>query len=286
MALRCGTHSGSFHADDVLAFGLIRTFEDPDAVVVRTRDLEVLDTCDVVFDVGGIYDPERGRFDHHQNEYQGPLSSAGMVLEWLEGRARIEPELALRLRRELVDYVDAVDNGRHSPDGRIPCFTSIVGTMNNELDDGSGHDERYAEAADIATRYLRGIAAGHRADAAARETVRQAMEEAAAAGRRTIYLDAYVPWKPAYFDLGGRDHPTDFVMFPAEDSWRVIAIPPELGSFAKKVPFPESWAGLSDAELEAATGVEGSRFCHKNRFIAVFETREGALEAMARAGLG
>ena len=56
MALRCGTHSGSFHADDVLAFGLIRTFEDPDGLVVRTRDLEVLDTCDVLFDVADRYD--------------------------------------------------------------------------------------------------------------------------------------------------------------------------------------------------------------------------------------
>jgi uncharacterized UPF0160 family protein len=286
MVLRCGTHSGSFHADDVLAFGLIRAFEDPAAIVVRTREADALEACDVVFDVGGVYDPERGRFDHHQNEYQGPLSSAGMVLAWLESRDRIEPELADRLRRELVDYVDAVDNGRHSPDGRIPCFTSIIGTMNNELDDGNGHDERYAEAADIATRYLRGIAAGHRADAAARATVRAAMEDAVARGSRTIHLDGYVPWKPAYFDLGGRDHPTDFVMFPAEDSWRIIAIPPELGSFAKKVPFPESWAGLTDAELEAATGVQGARFCHKNRFIAVFATREAAEEAMQRAGLG
>jgi len=286
MVLRCGTHSGSFHADDVLAFGLIRAFEDPAAIVVRTREADALEACDVVFDVGGVYDPERGRFDHHQNEYQGPLSSAGMVLAWLESRDRIEPELADRLSRELVDYVDAVDNGRHSPDGRIPCFTSIIGTMNNELDDGNGHDERYAEAADIATRYLRGIAAGHRADAAARATVRAAMEDAVARGSRTIHLDGYVPWKPAYFDLGGRDHPTDFVMFPAEDSWRIIAIPPELGSFAKKVPFPESWAGLTDAELEAATGVQGARFCHKNRFIAVFATREAAEEAMQRAGLG
>lgn len=37
-----------------------------DAEVVRTRDPERLAECDVVVDVGGEYDPERHRYDHHQ----------------------------------------------------------------------------------------------------------------------------------------------------------------------------------------------------------------------------
>ncbi len=35
-------------------------------VIFRTRDQKILDTCDVVVDVGGVYDPERHRYDHHQ----------------------------------------------------------------------------------------------------------------------------------------------------------------------------------------------------------------------------
>lgn len=34
--------------------------------MVRTRDPERLAECDVVVDVGGEYDPERHRYDHHQ----------------------------------------------------------------------------------------------------------------------------------------------------------------------------------------------------------------------------
>ena len=102
MPLLCGTHSGSFHADDVLALALIRAFEDPDAQVIRSRDQDALDRCDVVFDVGGVFDPAGGRFDHHQNDYEGPLSSAGMVLAWLETNGSVEPELAARLRREAL----------------------------------------------------------------------------------------------------------------------------------------------------------------------------------------
>lgn len=53
----------------------------------------MLDTLDAMVDVGGVYDPSRDRFDHHQkgfNEVFGhglfttKLSSAGLVykVEW------------------------------------------------------------------------------------------------------------------------------------------------------------------------------------------------------------
>ena len=34
--------------------------------VVRTRDERELDKCDIVLDVGGVYDPRFHRYDHHQ----------------------------------------------------------------------------------------------------------------------------------------------------------------------------------------------------------------------------
>jgi len=37
-----------------------------DATITRTRDYAVLDTMDVVVDVGGVYDPAKDRYDHHQ----------------------------------------------------------------------------------------------------------------------------------------------------------------------------------------------------------------------------
>ncbi len=286
MPILCGTHSGGFHADDVLALALIREFRDRDAVVVRTRDLAVLARCDVVFDVGGEFDPARGRFDHHQVEYRGALSSAGMVLDWLSAEGRVEPKLAARLRAELVDWVDAVDNGKRTPERGIPCFTTIVGNFNDDTDDGHDLDARYRDAVAFAQRYVRGIRAGHEREARARELVMEAMEAAVAAKRRTLFLDEYLPWKGTYFEHGGADHPTDFVLMPVEDSWRIIGVPPEPGSFAQKVPLPAAWAGLVDDELSAVVGVPGARFCHKNRFVAVFATREAALSAMRRWELG
>jgi uncharacterized UPF0160 family protein len=33
---------------------------------LRTRDPKILDQCDTVVDVGGVFNAEQRRFDHHQ----------------------------------------------------------------------------------------------------------------------------------------------------------------------------------------------------------------------------
>lgn len=282
MGCTVATHNGGFHADDVLAFALIRQFHDADARLVRTRDPDLLAQADLVVDVGGELDPSRGRFDHHQNAYTGERSSAGLVLDWLEAQGQVTPGLAQVLRHELVDYVDAVDNGRRTPERGVPCFTSLVGSYNEiEPADGDPHGPFLAAAA-MARDVLEGVQKGFARTEAARVEVVAEMEQAPREGRAVLCFDRYLPWKGAYFDNGGVEHPSDFVLFPAEGRWRVVAIPPEPGSFAKKRPFPESWAGLENEELAAVVGVPGSLFCHKNRFIAVFASREAAVEALQR----
>ena len=104
MSLSVATHSGPFHADDVLAWAMVRCFVDESATLVRTREPELIERSDMVMDVGGIYDPSSLRFDHHQQSYQGPLSSAGMVLEWLRDTQRISHLLFAELRLQLVRW--------------------------------------------------------------------------------------------------------------------------------------------------------------------------------------
>ena len=133
---------------------------------------------------------------------------------------------------------------------------------------------------------VRGLAQGRADRLASAAAVRAAMKAAEDAGQNVIFMDRYHAWKDIYFDHGGEQHPTEFVLHPGIDGrWRAVAIPPVRGSFAQKRSFPESWAGLRDEELSEAVGVPGAVFCHKNRFIAVFTTKEGALTAMGRFGL-
>ncbi|NXD88205.1 MYG1 protein, partial [Halcyon senegalensis] len=106
-----------------------------DAEVVRTRDPQRLAQCDVVVDVGGEYDPERHRYDHHQRSFTESmrslrpgkpwttkLSSAGLVychfgsqiLAGLLGLPEDDPVVTAlydKLYESLVQEVDAADNG-------------------------------------------------------------------------------------------------------------------------------------------------------------------------------
>ena len=62
--------------------------------------------------------------------------------------------------------------------------------------------------------------------------------------------------------------------------WRAWPLAPGTWCKASRRAVPAAWAGLSDAALEAASGVPGALFCHNGRFIAAAATREAAL-AMA-----
>lgn len=67
------------------AYGLFIYFLPPD--LTRTRDPALLDTCDIVVDVGAVYDETKLRFDHHQRGFEEvfghgfttKLSSAGLI---------------------------------------------------------------------------------------------------------------------------------------------------------------------------------------------------------------
>lgn len=276
-----GTHNGSFHADEIFAIAMIRSFQDSQATWVRTRDAAVLAGCDVVVDVGGVYDVATRRFDHHQKSYTGERSSAGMVLDWLESDGSVSASLAAELRRTYIDHVDAVDTGRHQSDSYSPCVSSVVSTL---ASGARGEFEEVFEATvGFVQRVVSSVATALEETELATAAVASAMAAADASGSQVLWFDGYLSWKRAYFELGGAEHPTEFVAFPDGDRWKLVCIPPQPGSFANKRDLPADWAGLSDAELVSVTGIAGALFCHKNRFIAAFRTRDDVERALALA---
>ncbi|CAG2120178.1 unnamed protein product, partial [Medioppia subpectinata] len=73
---RVGTHDGIFHCDEILACFLLKQLSQySNAQIIRTRDESVLKELDVVVDVGGVYDANRHRYDHHQRDFTHTLSS-------------------------------------------------------------------------------------------------------------------------------------------------------------------------------------------------------------------
>lgn len=71
-----GTHSGTFHCDEVLACYLLSQHpEFSKHQILRTRDQPLLDQCDIVVDVGAVFDAEKKRFDHHQRGFNETFGS-------------------------------------------------------------------------------------------------------------------------------------------------------------------------------------------------------------------
>src|SRR5262245_40809744 len=120
-------HNGVFHADEVTATALLLFFDLVDREkIVRSRTPEVIASSYYVCDVGGIYNPKEQRFDHHQADYRGELSSAGMVLSYLREIGLLGERFYHFLNHALILGVDAHDNGRSPQIVGLCTFSHIV----------------------------------------------------------------------------------------------------------------------------------------------------------------
>jgi uncharacterized UPF0160 family protein len=275
-----GTHDGSFHADEVTACSLLLLFKLIDRKkIYRTRDQAALDRCEYVCDVGGIYDPARKRFDHHQAEYRGTMSSAGMILLYLKDQKYITPHEYDHFNRSLVMGVDAHDNGHAKLEIGTASFSQIVSNflpIEYEATDEE-MNRCFFQAVDFVVghlqRFQERLAYSHACQAAVREKMIE--------GTVALVFDTSLPWLENFFELGGETHPALFVIMPSGTHWKLRGIPPSMSDRMKvRKALPESWSGLRDEELKKKSGIPGAIFCHKGRFISIWETKEDALKAL------
>ncbi len=275
-----GTHDGTFHADEVTACALLLLFDliDRDRIV-RTRDLKILEECEYVCDVGGIYDPSQKLFDHHQVDYQGKMSSAGMILLYLKEQGIISLADYEHFNSSLIAGVDAHDNGVDVQQPGVCTYSHLISNFNPvpyTIDD-SERDRAFFEAVDFAKNHLERLWERFRYTQSCRKMVSEAMQ----AGRDCLLFEEGIPWIESFFDLDGISHPARFVIMPSGRHWKLRGIPPTFDRRMEvRTPLPQEWAGLLEEELKRVTGISGAIFCHKGRFISVWETKEDALRAL------
>ncbi|HAZ15139.1 MAG: hypothetical protein A2Y28_01285 [Chlamydiae bacterium GWC2_50_10] len=280
IARSLGTHDGSFHADEVVACALLLLFNliDMDKIV-RTRDEERLEQCEYVCDVGGVYDKQTKRFDHHQAEYSGLLSSAGMIWLYLKEEGVADQGLYDFFNHALILGVDAHDTGLSPQIDGLCTFSHVISNfLPPEYDPPPQEQARaFFSALEFARGHLQRLKERYRAIFRAREKMQKAMET----GREYLLLDEALPWLENFFALGGERHSALFLVMPVGGHWKLRALPPTLLRRMEVRSFlPEEWAGLHDKELRRASGIPGAIFCHKGRFTSVWETKEDALKAL------
>jgi uncharacterized UPF0160 family protein len=299
------THSGSFHADDVFGVAVLAALH-PDHSIARTRDMAAIAQADFAVDVGGEWDPARGRFDHHQRGFDGArdgggegYASAGLV--WREfGVAYVRhvaagmgasldlaatTRIAEDLDTSLVRYLDMVDTGAAMVAPGAFGVSSLVAALNSTWFEEQGLSteaqgalqlERFQEGVALMQRYLQRLVLRRVGQELAADRVRAAPR---LLGGRVLHLaEGGMPWTRVVLD----EMPEVlFVLYPERDDSGerhvLRTVPVKADSFDARRDLPVAWAGLRDAQLAAVSGVPDALFCHTNVFIAVARSFEGAL---------
>jgi uncharacterized UPF0160 family protein len=305
------THGGKFHADDAWAVAVLNILF-PHAEIIRTRDATAIEAADFAIDVGGVWDPASGRFDHHQKGFclarpSGvPYASAGLV--WREYGARCVSALAAThtgqqlsedkarqiahgIDADVVQYLDLSDVGAaKSAPGGYGLSAVVSGFNPNWLDEQRLGDAGAAEAYRLdqfrrAMALLTDIlinAVKYRVGAwLAVEQVQQS--EVLEQGRVLFLKNSALPWT----QVVRTEMPKVLFVIShslAEQRYMLHTVSISTESFKARADLPAAWAGLRDAELAAATGVPDAIFCHNGRFIAAAKSLAG-VRAMASLAL-
>jgi len=246
-----GTHNGSFHCDETLACSLLKLLPRySKAEIVRTRDLSLLSTCTLVVDVGGIFDKETNRYDHHQKTFAHSmnsldsrktwttkLSSAGLVYLYF-GREIIAHLLEVDLKEPVVEKVfdkiyenfvqeiDAIDNGisTHEGPGRYSIGTNLSSRVShlgpNWNDSNQDYDPGFHQAMDLTrTEFLDRVNYYGRVWWSARDIVNTCLQDrfrVHAGGRVVEFSQGGVPWKEHLFELekeNGLEGPDNNILY-------------------------------------------------------------------------
>lgn len=285
------THNGSFHTDDIFAAATLaillekkgETFE-----IIRTRDEEIIkngkEDEQYVFDIGGVYDEDKNRFDHHQvggaGKRDNAIEYASFGLVWKKFGIELtgSNEATQLIDKRLASPVDAHDNGLDLVEKKYEIFPYLIQDFFRVMrptwrETDAQMDQMFSKSVSVAKEILL------REIIHAKDTIlsNQAIVSIYnnTEDKRIIIFDKNYPSS----EILSRLAEVLFVIYPKEnDSWGIKAVRKDSKSFDNKKNFPASWSGLRDEELVKISGVSDAIFCHRNLFMAVAKSKEGAVK--------
>lgn len=300
MAMKLITHDGSFHYDEILATAILLEIY-PDAKVIRTRDMDIIKTGDVVYDVGRCFDPHSFRFDHHQatfndtysDKYQIKLSSAGLVYKFFceklfqkYGFTKASPlynEIKDKIYDEFFLSADAIDNG-------VNIFTGIKPRTIQDIVQGFLLYSRYNSGSEndkfmLALNLVRtdfNFYIGSIFDDYLPKSINLEEEMSRSDGPILVLKNRYS--QDLMFDVDKKlNRNLKFIISPLANEYRILTLPNEKGGFKPRLSLNPKWCGLANEELVSVSGIPGAIFVHVNGFTGGNQTLEGAIEMCKRS---
>jgi len=257
------THYGQFHADEVSAIALLRAAGFKvvvDRLNHQTPENE-LEKYDLVVDLGRVYDPSKGRFDHHQD--LNIEASNMLVLDWLKDLGKISEAQY----REVLPLMKIISDGDRGQGGPRPADSviGIVQSLNADDIYSETQTERFEEAVNIIEGHLRRLFAV----ADKKEATAKALAEAREVLPGVLEMPDFLPfWNEVIFDLPELEE-IDLVIWndKVQGNWKAQQVPSAPGAFSPR--------GRQLPPVEG--GVEGAIFIHPGKFFVVFDNKENLL---------
>jgi uncharacterized UPF0160 family protein len=280
---KVGTHSGSFHADDVMAYIILDELYGP-LELVRSREESVLSTCDLVFDVGG------GKYDHHTNdkEYREngiPYAAAGLV--WRDfGKLLLEKKgFSAHLINRVFNYIDeqyiqgldAIDNGvRYSRDIIVPDLTSDIQRFNPRWNKDEDENVQFNKAVQYARSSFVNLLEDQLSRLAAVDIIKKSY--AGRTQKELLVLEQHCPWQGTLLDID-REEEVKFVIYKdPRKGYLIQVVPVGRNTFEARKNLPQEWAGREVEDLNRIIGIDDAIFAHPARFIAGAKSKESIMK--------
>lgn len=300
------THNGLFHADEGFGVAFLNLLLGSEMRVDRTRNPQEIEDAYVALDVGGVYDNDGLRYDHHQREFtelhEGTsvkLAACGLI--WRHFGTclitKLHPELDIEQVQTLWQSVDETicrpvdmqDNGQctfktDGAEAQALTITMMVSSFNQQDIYSPAQDEAFLRVVEILKEYVLNFL---RAGANKLQLLKEAEEAVKAQlGSRVLVLNKFLPYREivlkANAEEGGQ---FDLVTYPAKGQWNIQTVSvddtPE-NFYSQRVSLPERLWGLTGPNAsKESLGGSALVFCHKTGFLAAVkaETAEAARKA-------
>lgn len=288
---RVATHYRDFHADDVFAIAILKMLF-PKIKVTRAEysDKESLSNADIRVDIGGKYNPDTLDFDHHQPEGAGirkngiPYASCGLVWDYFGMEIVKDPQIFEEIDRKIMQTLDAIDNGVEITEVKIIrayTISDYIMSLNPQWPDENlkNFDARFEVAVEFAMHVIRTEVEKIKRRLLAEKELVKYID----LNKNKDYLIVYekLPWREYVIEKTQYKYVIEYD--EVTDSWRITSVPIMVDSFDVRHTFPRKWAGLKGKDLQAASGIKDTVFCHRGLFFAVAKTKESAIQMVERS---
>lgn len=288
-----GVHDKMYHSDDTVATAILYLLhQNEKIIVVRSKDIDKLNMCDIIVDIGG------GEFDHHMPGFNLKrtngitYASAGLVwqkfgkqviinfleeLGLLEELEELSSNIAETVDTDIIQYVDAEDNGIEMG---THCMSFISSYLPAWYESSPDFDNSFYKVLkttiDVLTHKITKIIEETYAD----KIINKLIQDKRYLSNFILEIPSQTtPWLKPICSINKEDLIVAFVIFPYPNGgWAAQCVPPSLEEkFDQIAPFPSAWAGETE-RLPEISGVNDAIRCHNMLFFARAKSKAGIIQ--------